>query len=384
MRSHSYLNTAKDILIAYEGQVPLAIWLKQYFKTQKKFGSTDRKQISNLCFSYYRLGSSFSHLDTATRLLTGLFLCTVTTQLVIHELMPEWEHHAALSIEKKLALLGAAHELSIIFPLANFLSPEMERLNFNKSLLIQPSMFLRMRPGHQEQIKTKLHQAGIVFLLTNDCIELPVGTPVDQIIRLDEEAVVQDFNSQKVVQLLTGRLDPLEKFTIWDCCAASGGKSILFHDHFPNATLVVSDIRESILVNLRKRFQRAGIHHYKMALTDLSTEVISMDQQFGLVICDAPCSGSGTWSRTPEQMHFFTEKKLDDYAVLQRKIVRNAVKQVQAGGFFLYITCSVFAIENEAVVEYIKNELSLECLETVYFKGYEQKADTLFAALFTV
>jgi len=46
---------------------------------------------------------------------------------------------------------------------------------------------------------------------------------------------------------------------VWDCCAASGGKSILAKDVFGNITLTVSDIRKSILHNLRKRFSEAGI-----------------------------------------------------------------------------------------------------------------------------
>ena len=52
------------------------------------------------------------------------------------------------------------------------------------------------------------------------------------------------------------------------------------------------------------------------------------------------------------------------------------------GGAFLYITCSVFKKENEEVVQYIQqNGLILQHMELL--KGYDQKADTLFAALFT-
>ena len=56
----------------------------------------------------------------------------------------------------------------------------------------------------------------------------------------------------------------------WDCCAASGGKSILLKDKFPRVQLTVSDIRETILRNLRQRFQRAGIKDYHAFVADLS------------------------------------------------------------------------------------------------------------------
>jgi 16S rRNA (cytosine967-C5)-methyltransferase len=50
----------------------------------------------------------------------------------------------------------------------------------------------------------------------------------------------------------------------------------------------------------------------------------------------------------------------------------------------LYITCSVFKKENEEVVEYLKQNTSLQLKAMQYYKGYDKKADTLFAALFTL
>ena len=119
-------------------------------------------------------------------------------------------------------------------------------------------------------------------------------------------------------------------------------------------------------------------------VVDLSTSGIKTQQLFDLIICDAPCSGSGTWSRTPEQLYFFDEKKIDQYAALQKKIVTNAVKSLKKDGFFLYITCSVFKKENEEVVQFLENKLFLHLIHAEYLEGYRQKADTLFSALFTL
>jgi 16S rRNA (cytosine967-C5)-methyltransferase len=104
---------------------------------------------------------------------------------------------------------------------------------------------------------------------------------------------------------------------------------------------------------------------------------------FDLVICDAPCTGSGTWSRTPEQLFFFTANKIDKYAALQRKIVSNAIPFLKAGGYFLYITCSVFKKENEEVAGFIKSEFHLQLVKMELLKGYNKKADTMFVALFS-
>ena len=103
---------------------------------------------------------------------------------------------------------------------------------------------------------------------------------------------------------------------------------------------------------------------------------------YDLIICDAPCTGSGTWSRTPEQLYFFEEAIIDQYASLQKKIISNAMPALNPGGYFLYVTCSVFKMENEAIADFIKEKFHLTLVKMGLLKGYDKKADTLFAALF--
>jgi 16S rRNA (cytosine967-C5)-methyltransferase len=119
-------------------------------------------------------------------------------------------------------------------------------------------------------------------------------------------------------------------------------------------------------------------------VADIAQAPLKQQQKFDLIVCDAPCSGSGTWSRTPEQLYFFDENKIEYYPGLQKKIVSNVVKNLQAGGFLVYITCSVFKNENEEVVKFIQEQLSLQLINMEYLKGYDQKADSLFTALFTL
>ena len=103
---------------------------------------------------------------------------------------------------------------------------------------------------------------------------------------------------------------------------------------------------------------------------------------FDFIICDAPCTGSGTWSRTPEQLYFFHSEKIKEYQTLQKKIITNAITYLKQESYFLYITCSVFKAENEEVVEFIQNTFQLTLIKKELLKGYNKKADTMFAALF--
>lgn len=387
MRSHSYLNTAKKIIQSYDGSIPLSSWLKQFFKTDKKFGSKDRKQISHACYCFYRLGNAFRNLNSEERILTALFLCSNTSNKILEELKPDWNEKITLSIDEKLRILSCQNEVRNIFPFSNELSKEIDQQQFHLSFLIQPNLYLRIRPGKKEKVLQKLRQAEIEFeLLNEDCIQLSNQSKIDEVLNIDEDAVVQDYNSQRVLEVFNNyKLQTTNsKLSTWDCCAASGGKSILFYDHFPETHLTVSDVRYSILVNLKKRFEKAGIKKYESFIIDLAAPNLNLQtSNFKLIICDAPCSGSGTWSRTPEQLFFFTEEQINHYANLQKKIVTNASKALKKDGYFLYITCSVFKRENEEVIEFIQSDLHLQLKSMQYLKGYDRKADTLFVALFS-
>lgn len=382
MYSYSYFNTAKVILQEYKGDVPFAAWLREFFKRDKKFGSRDRKQIAHLCYCYFRVAKALSHLDVDQSITWSLFLCSQNQNKLLEGLDPNLNASAQLSTEEKLHLAkDVGIQIENIFPWGDEISDEIDHAVFSESFLIQPDLFLRIRPGNQQQVLTAIQSSGISFETAGlSCIRLSNTTKVDELIKLDRDAVVQDLNSQKTLNALTDLLEKNKKMKAWDCCAASGGKSLLLLDQCINVQLLATDIRSSILHNLQKRFERAGIKSFRSKVHDASKEV--MPERFDLVICDAPCSGSGTWSRTPEQLYFFEEKKIEHYSSLQKRIAANVSKSIRPGGFLVYITCSVFEKENEGVVQYIKEQTGLRHIESRYLIGYKQKADTLFTALF--
>ena len=386
MRVYSWLNTASQIITSYNGEIPFAHYLKQFFAANKKYGSRDRKLISHLCYSYFRLGNAFYEKPVEERLLIAQYLVS-DTNTDITELFPEtWSNTLAIPLPDKFEVLGKAGEWQLILPLKEHVSKDVDLQPFIFSHLLQPDVFLRIRPGLKEAVVNKLTAAELSFTLLNDeCISLPNATKADQVIELDKEAVVQDISSQKVITMVKDHLDPAKRLRVWDSCAASGGKSLLLFDHYPSIELTVSDIRESILHNLRNRFKRAGLNQYKSFVADLSVpNHVVKGGPFDLVICDAPCSGSGTWGRTPEQLHYFKEERIQYYAELQKKIATHVTGSIKKGGYLLYITCSVFTEENEEVIAHLQNNTPLQLEAVQYFKGYNNKADTLFAAIFTI
>lgn len=395
-RWHSYLNTAKTILQQYNGEEPFASFLKKFFSLQKKYGSRDRKTIGHLCYCFFRLGKAAVKLPVEEGILAGVFLCSDQPDEILESLKPEWNRQIELPVAQKLAIVDHSLLLTDVFPWKNEMSEGMNHEKFCESFFVQPDVFLRLRPGgYGAFVRGKLSDAGILFReIGENCLALPSASKIDGVLALDHEAMIQDLNSQQTSEAFRQAIAdaPLPFISVWDCCAGSGGKSLMLYDLYDQLDLVVSDRRESIISNLKKRFAAHGIHNYQAVVADVAKPVpkIGGQSKFNIIICDAPCTGSGTWSRTPEQLYYFDQTRIDEYAMLQKNILTNVIPHIAHGGYLLYITCSVFKKENEDAVAFIKEEFSLQ-LEKMparmtrsdgeLLKGYDKKADTMFVAL---
>ena len=105
-------------------------------------------------------------------------------------------------------------------------------------------------------------------------------------------------------------------------------------------------------------------------------------KQFDNIICDAPCSGSGTWARTPEQLYFFDPAIVEKFSSLQKTIAINVSRHLRAGGRLIYITCSVFKKENEDVADEIVKTTGMKLTQTELINGINIGADSMFIAQF--
>jgi 16S rRNA (cytosine967-C5)-methyltransferase len=392
---YSYLNSAEQILAHYEGTSPFADYLKAFFRNNKKFGSRDRKTITQLCFGFFRMGRSLRELALKDQIITGFFFCTTTKTDLLETLRPEWNEHAESSINNKIVVLREllpSFKVEDMFPELNELCEGIDIKAFLIAHFQQPDLFFRIRPGKTNSVFRKLKRADLTYTAIDEyTVQLLNSTPLEKITALHEEVIIQDYSSQRTAALLPPRSAFGKVVNIWDCCAGSGGKSIMAFDYYGGADLTVSDNRESILENLKLRFTDSGIGHYRMFQADLSaangkieTEIAIPDKSFDLVIADVPCSGSGTWGRTPERMWFFEKEELENYSKLQLRIVENTLSKIKPGGYLLYITCSVYEKENNGVIENLLTHSNLQLVKKQLIEGYRQKSDTLFAALLTL
>ena len=382
-RFYSYLNSANHLIDLYKGELPFAIFLKQYFAKEKKYGSKDRKNISALCFNYFRIANALKNCTKEERLVIGIYICEHKSNPILALLQPVWNETIHESVDFKINLLKDKIDVDTIFPLLQYVANGIDKALFATSICIQPNLFIRLRPEKESLVIESLKAADLAFeSFSSSTLALVNGSKLPDSLVLDQDYVVQDASSQQVGTVLKTYLKTLTpSATVWDCCAASGGKSIMMKDAGFDSQLYVSDIRASILANLTQRFSAAGIKNYTQFIADLTSPTIKAPlDYFDLILADVPCSGSGTWGRTPEQLSFFKAEDIQLYTNRQNLIVANLSSFLKKNGLLVYITCSVFKEENEAIVKNIV-QLGFDALHSQYILGYKHKADSMFLSI---
>jgi 16S rRNA (cytosine967-C5)-methyltransferase len=382
MKAINQLKTFQRILGEYPAETPLGKFLPGFYRQNKQMGSSDRRVANRLVYNYFRLGKALWNTPTEDRLMVAEFLCNTQVNSFIQHFKPDWAACIGFTIEEKLDLITRAYpdfKLDDVFPWAKQVSDSIDKTAFLQSFFVQPDLFIHVHNGYDHLVKAELTKAAIAFKDEgNGCISLPNGTRLEAIFQNQHWFEVQDYSSQQTANYFK----PNKWDAWWDACAASGGKSLLLYEQEPNIKLVVSDIRESILANLDERFRQAGLLKYQRKTLDLTQNVDQTlhDYAFDGIILDAPCSGSGTWGRTPEMISQFEPQKIEFFQRLQKTIATNVIKFLKPGKPLIYITCSAFKAENEDVVDYLVKECGLKLEEVKVLKGYENKADTMFVA----
>jgi 16S rRNA (cytosine967-C5)-methyltransferase len=161
---------------------------------------------------------------------------------------------------------------------------------------------------------------------------------------------IQDEGSQLVAEL-AGRGS-----RILDCCAAPGGKTAILAENNPHAEITAYDISEARLNAMRRSFAREPVTaKIRCVLADATAlpfrDGAAISGHFDLILCDVPCSGTGTLARNPEIKLRLAAGDLERQQQRQIAILRSAYRVLAAGGRLVYSTCSLEAEENSIVVQ---------------------------------
>ncbi|CEM21696.1 unnamed protein product [Vitrella brassicaformis CCMP3155] len=189
---------------------------------------------------------------------------------------------------------------------------------------------------------------------------------------IDGVVEVQDESTQIVAESIDCR--PNQR--VLDYCAGAGGKSLAIAHRLkrtatpPSTTfdgpcpLVLHDVREESLHKAHARLSRAGVEDFECITPDRLShpqQAKRMRRSFDWVICDVPCSNTGTLRKHPEYRWLFAESELGGLVKTQREIVERAVEFVKpTTGRLVYSTCAITEEENEQQIEYFTRQLGLD------------------------
>jgi len=188
----------------------------------------------------------------------------------------------------------------------------------------------------------------------------------------DGEGVPQMDDGSRLVAELAAAAAPVStpSARIWDCCAAPGGKTLMLARRLTTAEILATDISAKRIARMAARLRRyASAQRVRCAVADASDAgpEVSQDAKFDLILCDVPCSGTGTLARNPEIRLRLRPDELARQSARQRAILSGALRRLAPGGRLLYSTCSLEPEENELVVEAVATKagvrrLSMELL----------------------
>ncbi len=166
---------------------------------------------------------------------------------------------------------------------------------------------------------------------------------------------VQDAASQYAAAALSAEAGQM----VIDLCAGAGGKTLAIASATNNeARILACDTNRARLQQLAPRAHRAGATGIDTLLLNPGQERSMLADRMGKadrVIVDAPCSGSGTWRRSPELRWRSSPARLDRHVADQAKLMDIGAALVAPGGKLLYAVCSIIAREGRAqVADFLK------------------------------
>jgi len=170
---------------------------------------------------------------------------------------------------------------------------------------------------------------------------------------------IQDESSMQAV--LAAGLAGNER--VLDLCAAPGGKSVMAADILATrgtGTVESRDLTEAKVALLRENASRCGLKNVSILQADATVFRNEDEERFDVVLADVPCSGLGIIGKKPDIKLFMTTEQEAELCVLQKEILKNAVRYVKPGGVLIFSTCTLNKDENMGGYKFLKEECGMK------------------------
>jgi 16S rRNA (cytosine967-C5)-methyltransferase len=367
--------------------------IERILSGDRRFGSRDRRLYRELIYTALRYLPWIEPLLThspgrAVAILAWLAADTPATRAFRAEsagsLLPCPE-----TIEARAAVLGLDPELLLPAWLRDE-CPEALASAQRDALLRRPPLWVRLQTDAPAAVRAEFEARGWPWS-PSPLLEGAIALPLDADVAATEayrtgQVEIQDIGSQRV--LAVGRIPAGGRWL--DACAGAGGKTLqLARLLGPGGRVEAADVRPAALAELQRRAVRAGLAG-QISLAGAATAAASASgiasahaatprpllfplpgaddsaanrgagnsairsatgtAVYDGVLIDAPCSGSGTWRRSPHLQWTTTPGQIRAKAQRQARLLADHASLIRPGGQLVYATCSLCRTENEAVI----------------------------------
>lgn len=204
----------------------------------------------------------------------------------------------------------------------------------------------RLKTDRAQMLKRFAQQAEASQIAKDGLILQRVGNPAANQWYEEGFYTVQDESSM----LVADAVSPVANMQILDACAAPGGKATHLAERMQNQGRIIACDQYVHKVKL------IDAHAKRLGIDIISTQALDMrhfqsEQQFDVVLLDAPCSGLGVIRRRPEIKWRKEQQDLQALLELQRQLLDVCASYVKPGGVLVYSTCTWEPKENQDQIE---------------------------------
>lgn len=343
--------------------------MASYFRQRRYIGSKDKARISGVFYTILRNKLSLSWLLTQrgllakNRELVAAYLQLEGEDLLTYFSGQKYAPEAFRDDDLKCLAQLSADQLDsapahVKYNVPDWLFPELKASlgdDFEAEIMAsnqQATTDVRVNTlkADRDQLNKAFDQAGFTAAagkLSPTCLRFDRRVALFNLPAFKQGWFeVQDEGSQLLA--LFSNPKPGEK--VVDFCAGAGGKTLAMAAMMQNkGVLHACDVHSKRLDESAKRARRAGVHNLRIhCLSSERDKWVKQHAGFAdLVLVDAPCSGTGTWRRSPDSRWNLTADKLANLVLLQQDILASAQRLVKPGGRLIYATCSLLERENQ-------------------------------------
>lgn len=186
-------------------------------------------------------------------------------------------------------------------------------------------------------------------VLASRYLKVPAGASLKALLASKEFSEGKFTVQNPAAGAVLGLLNLASGLSVWDACAAPGGKTSLMAEEFPGAKILASDVSAPRLDPMKKQFEKFAFPNVELAVLDAAHEI--PEAAFDRILLDVPCSNLGVLDKRPEAVYRASDEAFASLSLLQFAILENASRALKPGGILVYATCSPEPSETLQVVK---------------------------------